>query len=127
MNILVVLLSTFAITIAFLLLRKGRRVMGKGKRSMAIIIDNRFEPDNEGGGVYYPIVKFTTDKNETITKELDWGSDPPRKVGKRLNIAYDPEKPDDILTKPEFNFRILPIILLVLAATGIVVVAFDII
>jgi hypothetical protein len=119
MNILITLFSLAAITVAVILVRKGQRIMGKGKHAIATIVDNRLDRDSDGD-VYYPIISFTTDKNQTVTKELDWGISPPRKVGKTMGVAYDPENPNDLITYPRLKHRIIPGILLAAAVAGIV-------
>src|ERR1043165_6466695 len=79
----IIFFSLIAVTIGLVIWIRGKRILSKGKRSLAKIICNTYKPDNdgEGGGTYYPTIEFLTHKNERVTKELSVGTQPARSTG----------------------------------------------
>jgi hypothetical protein len=101
-----VFLSLVSIAIGAILWRAGRRILARGKLSEATIVKNVYRPneitliqkahgiDDDESGTYYPVIHFMTDKNELITKQLTIGFNPPRSVGKKLSVIYNPRCPE---------------------------------
>ena len=119
----IIFFSLVSVTIGILLWRAGNKILRKGKRSMAKIIYNTYKPDNdgEGGGTYYPTINFVTDKNESVTVELSFGTLPERSVGTTIEVVYDPDDPHNFDTSPGFFLVILPRVLVAAGLTGIIV------
>lgn len=68
---------------------------------------------SSSGHTHVPVVRFKTDKGETITAHGSLGSDPPSyKKGEAVRVRYDPKDPHDISIDTFFELWFLPIILL---------------
>ncbi len=113
--------SLIATVVGLILWRRGSRLINKGRRTQGTIIDNIYKPDNEGSGVYYPVIEFTTDKNEKIKKELNVGTNPERPIGQIVTVLYDPQNPADSVTSPGLQLEIIPRLLVALGTTGLIV------
>jgi hypothetical protein len=137
----IVFLSLVAITIGVILWRAGRRTLAKGKLSEATIVKNVFYPneltliqnelgiDDDESGTYYPVIEFMTEKNELITKQLSIGFNPPKSVGSKFSVIYnpsDPSDPSDIVTYPRIQLEVIPKLLMAIGVTGLVVVVLDV-
>lgn len=116
-ELIILAISIGAITLGMLLWRKGNQLLTTGKKATAIIFKKNF---HSGGGadsgVYYPVVRFLTDKQEWITQELDIGYSPAKKEGTKLEIIYDPDAPTNVEINSPFQLEVLPRIMV---ATGI--------
>jgi len=134
----IVFLSLVVITIGLILWRAGRRALARGKLSEATIVKNVFSPneltliqkahgiDDDESGTYYPVIHFRTDKNELITKQLTIGFNPPRPVGKKLSVIYNPSDPSDIVTYPRVQLEVIPKLLVSIGVTGLIVIVLDV-
>src|SRR4051812_45345808 len=114
----IILFSLIAITVGVILWRRGSRILNSGNKSVATIVENIYSADADGG-VYYPVIRFMTDKNETVTKELSIGFFPARRIGKKLSVIYDPVNPIDVVTYPGLQLAIIPRVLVGAGLTGI--------
>jgi hypothetical protein len=125
-------LSLVSLTIGVILWRHGKGLFSKWKKSEATVIKNvcvpnelalfqPINPDDDETATYYPVVEFKTDKAETITKQLDIGGYPARRIGERIKVIYDPNKPTDFVTNPQTTLRATPLILMIAGAIGLVV------
>lgn len=134
----IVFLSLVAITIGVILWREGRRILTRGKLSEATIVKNIYYPneltpilnalglDDDESGAYYPVIQFMTDKNELITKQLAIGFNPPRSVGKKLSVIYNPNNPSDIVTYPRTQLEIIPRLLVSIGVIVLIIVVLDV-
>ena len=58
--------------------------------------------------MYYPILEFTTENGETITKQSKMGSNPPRfKKGEQVTIYYHMDKPEKYQVKAGWPYYLL--------------------
>jgi hypothetical protein len=121
----IIFFSLIVITVGIILWRRGSRILNKGMRSEATIIKNVYQPDGEGGGVYYPVVEFLTKKNEKVTKKLSFGVHPARPIGKKLGVVYDPDKPLDFVTSPGLYLEVVPRLLVAIGITGLIISILD--
>jgi hypothetical protein len=105
-------LSLASLTIGVILWRYGKGLFSKWKKSEATVIKNIYvpnehalfqpvNPDDDETATYYSVIEFKTDKSETITKQMDIGVYPPRRVGKKIKVIYDPNNPTDFVTNPQ--------------------------
>jgi hypothetical protein len=77
--------------------------------------------NNHRDRVYYPVLRYRTQKGATQEVVSSVGSSPPRhKEGDSVVILYDPAKPNDVRIHSFFNVWIFP---LVLGVTGGIFVA----
>lgn len=123
-------LTILFISAGFLILgvyfwQKGNHLLKNGKKAEAVVFSNKFEASHNGG-VYYPVVRFLTDKQEWITQELSVGTTPKKREGTKLQVIYDPENPTDVQINSTFVLEILPRIFTALGVMGAVFVALEI-
>lgn len=131
-------LSLVTITIGVILWRTGRRILARGKLSEATIVKNIYCPneltlilndlgiDDDESGVYYPVIHFMTDKNELITKQLTIGFNPPKSVGKKLSVIYNPNNPSEIVTYPSIQLEVIPRLLVSIGVIVLIIVVLDV-
>jgi hypothetical protein len=134
----IVFLSLISIIIGVLLWIEGRRTLARGKLSEATIVKNIYCPneltliqnalglDEDESGTYYPVIRFMTDKNELITKQLTIGFNPPRPVGKKFSVIYNPNNPSEIMTYPRIQLKVIPRLLVSIGVTGLIIVVLDV-
>jgi hypothetical protein len=92
--------------------------MRKGKRTKAIVFKNNFKRSGSSGGVYYPVVRFTTETNEWITQELSIGYFPAKAEGTQIEVIYDPGAPSHVEINTPFQLEIFPRLLVVIGICG---------
>ncbi|GAB3343217.1 hypothetical protein GCM10027299_58620 [Larkinella ripae] len=95
--------------------------MRHGKKANASIVLNHLK-----GRMHYPVVGFLTDKQEWITQELRTGYRPAKREGTKLEIIYDPNDVTRIEIFSFFNLHVLPILLIVIGAIGLLIGIFSI-
>ncbi len=128
----IIFLSLIALTIGWVLWRRGKHLFKTWKKSEAIVVKNNYTPSEvalfestdpirDETGTFYAIVEFKTDKGELIKKQLDIGTNPPRQVGQKMLIIYNPENPEDFLTYPRTTFEIIPRLLVTIGLIGILI------
>jgi hypothetical protein len=134
----IVFLSLVSIIIGVILWIAGRRMLARGKLAEATIVKNIYCPseltlvknalnlDDDESGTYYPVIHFMTDQNELIIKQLTIGFNPPRSVGRKLSVIYNPNNPSDIVTYPRIQLQIIPRLLVSIGLLGLIVVVLDV-
>jgi len=105
--------------------QKGSHLLKNGKKAEAVVFSNTFKADDDGG-VYYPVVRFLTDKQEWITQELNFGTTPKKREGTKLQVIYDPEEPTNVQINSIFMLEILPRMLTAIGVMGAVFVVLEI-
>jgi hypothetical protein len=83
------------------------------------------DPVRDETGTYHAVVEFKTDKGETITKQLDVGGNPPRPVGRRMLVIYDPNNPLNFVIYPRTKLVIIPRLLAAMGLIGLLVSSAD--
>jgi hypothetical protein len=115
-EIITLAISIGSIAIGIHFWQKGNHLLTTGKKAKAIIYKN-----NSGDGdIYYPVVRFLTDKQEWITQELSIGYSPAKKEGTKLEVIYDPDEPTNVEINSTFQLEILPRMLVVIGVCGLV-------
>ncbi len=99
--------------------QKGNLLLAKGKKAKAIIFKNNFRSGSDGG-VYYPVVRFLTDKQEWITQELNIGYSPAKLEGTKVEVIYNPDEPTTVEINSVFQLEILPRLFVALGLGGFV-------
>ena len=133
----IIFLSLIALTIGLILWRHGKRFYKKWKNSEAIVVMNKYTPSDlrlfesidrvaDETGTFYAVIEFKTDKGETITKQLDIGTNPPRSVGQRVSVIYNPSNPQEFVTFARTWFQFIPGLLMSLGLIGLLVSIVDI-
>ena len=125
-ELVLLFVSTVLLVLGVIFWQKGNHLLKNGKKAEAIVFSNNFQASDDGGGVYYPVVRFLTDKQEWITQELNFGTNPKKREGTKLQVVYDPENPTDVQINSTFMLEILPRILTALGVMGLVFVTLEI-
>jgi hypothetical protein len=123
-EIIAALVSTGFVAIGFHLLQKGIYLSQNGKKAKAIVFKNNHKV-SRSGIIYYPVVRFLTDKQEWITQELSTGSNPATQEGTSVEVIYDPDKPNNVEINSDFRLKVVPILLLTIGFVGLVVVILE--
>lgn len=118
--LIIVIVSWAFLVIGIYLWKRGNHLLRNGKKAAAIIFKNNFHPDSDGGGTYYPVVTFLTDKQEWITQELNIGYSPPKSEGAKLQVVYDPEDPTNVEINSSLYLEVLPRLLVAFGIVGLV-------
>lgn len=119
-EIILLAISIGAIVAGIHLWQKGKHLLTTGKKASAIIFKNNYSSGTgTNAGVYYPVVRFLTDKKEWITQELSVGYSPEKEEGTKLEIIYDPEDPSNVEINSPFQLEILPRILVIIGVCGL--------
>ncbi|MFK7951719.1 MAG: DUF3592 domain-containing protein [Ekhidna sp.] len=102
--------------------KKSDYLVKHGRKAEARIFKNNFRrmTTSSEGGVYFPVVRFLTDKKEWITQELDIGYNPPKGEGEIVEILYDPDDPTYIQLNTMFILIFLPRIMIPVGLIGFV-------
>ena len=58
--------------------------------------------------MYFPVVRFLTEKQEWITQELDIGQYPALEEGKKIRLIYNQENPEEVEINSIFRLENLP-------------------
>jgi hypothetical protein len=123
---LTILLVSFGfLIVGTILWQKGNHLLTNGKKADAIIFKNNFQSSMSGGGTYYPVVRFLTEKKEWITQELNIGYSPAKKEGTKLEVIYDPEEPTNVAVNSTLQLEILPRLFVALGIAGLILVTLE--
>ena len=119
-ELIILLLSFGFLIIGTILWQKGNHLLANGKKADAIVFKNNFQSGSSDGGMYYPVVRFLTEKKEWITQELSIGYSPAKKEGTKLQVIYDPEEPTNVEINSALQLEILPRLFVALGIVGLV-------
>jgi hypothetical protein len=119
-ELLILAISLVLIVVGVLLWQKGNHLLATGKKAKAIVFKNNYNAGvGQGGGAYYTVVRFLTDKQEWITQELSVGYSPAIEEGTELDVVYDPDDPTTVEINSSFQLEVLPRLLFVLGVCGL--------
>jgi len=99
----------------------GNILINTGQTVKGIVFKNNYKVFGANQGLYFPVVRFLTAKNEWITQELSIGQNPPMEEGKKITLVYDPENPSEVDIKSPFRQEFLPRILVAVGLSGIII------
>ena len=77
------------------------------------------DPVADETGTFYAVIEFKTDNGVTITKQLDIGTNPPRSVGQRVSVIYNPNNPQEFVTFARTWLKVIPRLLMLLGLIGL--------
>ena len=118
-EIIILLISFGFIILGTMLWQKGNDLSATGKIAEAIIFRNNFK-QTRAGGIYYPVVRFLTEKQEWITQELTIGYLPAKPEGTKLEIIYDPQDPTRVEINSSLQLKVIPIVVVVIGVVGLI-------
>ena len=90
-----------------------------GRKAKAVIFKNNFD-SSSSGAVYFPVVRFLTDKQEWITQQLSIGYSPAKPEGTKLEVVYDPEEPTNVEINSAFHLEMLPRLFVIIGVVGLI-------
>jgi hypothetical protein len=133
----IIFLSLVALTIGLILWRHARRLYKKWKKSEAIVVKNEYVPSElrlfesidpvaDETGTFYAVIEFRTHNGETITKQLEIGTNPPRSVGQRVSVIYNPSNPKEFVAFARTWLKVIPGLLMSLGVIGLLVIIVDV-
>lgn len=120
LELITLFISGSFIVMGVYLWQKGSHLLVNGKKADAIIFKNNFDHTDSNGGMYYPVVRFLTDKQEWITQQLSIGYFPAKPEGTKLKVLYDPGDPTSVEINSSFQLEILPRLFVALGIGGFV-------
>jgi Protein of unknown function (DUF3592) len=124
-EITLLVISGILLSIGISRWRKGNHLLAKGKKANATVFKNIRDDSGTDGPMFYAVIRFITDKQETITKQRNVGYSTPQKVGTKLKIIYDPENPNDFEVHSTFNLETLPRLLTGLGVFGLIYIVLE--
>jgi hypothetical protein len=118
-DVLLMIIPAVFIVIGVVFWRRASYLQENGKKADATIIDSVFERSGDGGS-YYPVVRFLTDKQQWVVKQLDVGYNFPKKKGTRVEVVYDPEEPTNVLINSVYVLAIMPRVFVCIGVVGFI-------
>ena len=119
-ELLLMIVPAILLVVGAVIWIKAGYLLKNGKKSRATIVDSVFIQSNDGGGSYYPVVRFLTDKQVWITKQLNVGYSSAKKKGTEVEVVYDPDEPTNVAINSVFTLIILPRVLVGVGVIGFV-------
>ncbi|MCX2743302.1 DUF3592 domain-containing protein [Mangrovivirga sp. M17] len=123
-ELIITIMSGALIIFGIVLWKENDYLILHGRKTKAIIFKNNYEY-SRSGGIYYPVVRFTTKNEEWITQQLNTGFKPALKEGSNIEVIYDPEDPTNVKINNAFLMEILPKIFLAAGIVGFVLGILD--
>jgi len=73
---------------------RERAFNARAERATGTVTDLEHRRDSDGGGAYYPVIRFVTATGDKVTFRSSVGSRPPsHDVGEAVAVLYDPADP----------------------------------
>jgi hypothetical protein len=105
-------------------------LLKKWKVAEAVIVKNIYvpnalalfeplDPNNDETATYFPVVQFKTAENQTVVKQLETTWYPPKPVGRKLAVLYNPDRPTELITYPRTKLEIVPNSMLTIGLIGL--------
>lgn len=116
---IVLLVSGYAIYSGHKLFLEGEHLKKYGIKIEANVFSNRKRNFLSSDSVRYPTVRFVTEKNEWVTKELKVGFYPPKELGSKLKVIYDPDDLGNVRLDSFWTLTFLPIVISSIGLLGI--------
>ena len=117
--LIILIISSILIIAGVVLWQKGNHLIANGKKAKAVIFKNNFD-SSSSGAVYFPVVRFLTDKQEWITQQLSIGYSPAKPEGTKLEVVYDPEEPTNVEINSAFQLEMLPRLFVIIGVVGLI-------
>lgn len=114
-------LIVFSTLFCVKLWQKSSSLISHGKKAKAVVFRNNYKGVHNEQGLYFPVVRFLTDKQEWVTQELSIGQNPPMEEGKQVQVIYDPEDPSEVEINTIFRLEILPRFLVAVGLCGVII------
>jgi len=77
--------------------RRVERLRRDGQRAAAVVVDYEYRSGAGGGSsTRYPVVRFETPDGRLVTAHTDFGGALIPKIGDRVHVLFDPERPERV-------------------------------
>jgi hypothetical protein len=120
-DLVLILTSSVFIVIGVVSWQKGSYLRRHGKKAGGIIFKNNFKgAGSRDNGLYFPVVRFLTDKQEWITQETNVGHVTPCDEGEKVEVLYDPENPTYVEINSTLNLKFIPVLFASLGVIGLI-------
>lgn len=114
-NLLIAIFSIIPLLVGVHLWQKGISLIRNGIKAEGIVFKNNYKGSiNRKTGLYFPVVRFLTEKQEWITQELDIGQYPALEEGKKIRLIYNQDNPEEVEIDSVFRLEVLPRILVII-------------
>ncbi|MHA7130195.1 DUF3592 domain-containing protein [Algoriphagus namhaensis] len=124
-DILLTLFFTGFIAIGLFIDQRNKQLLQHGKKAKAVIFKSVQKSLSTGSALYYPVVRFKTDQDLWITKELDSGTSSRPRDGKQVEVIYDPEDPENVTIHSDFYLNVLPKIFISIGTVGLLIAVLE--
>lgn len=121
-ELIVVLISTAFVGFGVFQFQKVKHLTQHGKKVKAVIFKSIYKSSSpQSGGMYYPVVRFKTEQEVWITKELEIGTSWKKEDGTKLEVWYDPEDPENFTINSTLYLKGIPSLFLGVGLIGWVI------
>jgi hypothetical protein len=86
--------------------RKVERLRRSGRRASAVVVDYEYRRDKDDNRVPYPLVRFQTPDGRLVTAETDLGGSVVPALGDRVDVLYDPSRPEEAHIDSQLSDRV---------------------
>jgi len=124
-DLIIALISGVFIVLGAKLWQKNNYLIAHGKKTEAVIFKNNYKRSGSDSGMYYPVVRFTTETEEWITQELSIGYTPAKAEGTKLEVIYDPEDPTHVEINGGFQLIVAPRFFVAIGLIGLILGLLD--
>lgn len=76
--------------------RKIERLRREGNRASAVVVDYEYRSSVTTGSTRFPVVQFEASDGRLVTAHTDFGGDLIPKIGDRVHVLFDPERPEQV-------------------------------
>jgi hypothetical protein len=94
--------------------KKRQRLLNKGKRAKAVVLEIEQDKDGESSSLYYPVISFDTADDDTIIKRYEKGfSYGVYEEGTQLIVIYNRTHPENFViddVRAQFTGALLTVI-----------------
>ena len=113
--VIIITVGILFLSIGVFIFYEDYTFLKKSQSATGIVVDLEYTLE-VGRRVYYPIVNFTTEKNESITFRGRTGSTPPQyKIGDEVPVIYDPDNPYNARIYSAY-YWVIPIVFVVVGS-----------
>ena len=113
-------ISYFFVYKILLKFKERRKLRIQGIPAKATVVDYKVMRDSSGTSRYYPILEFTTNKNQVVRVQSNKERYQKYEVGKQLTVYYREDQPETIYISGLFPYIKLTGLLLGLGASALI-------
>lgn len=116
-----VVVGLLFVVLGLLQVRSGRRFRAVARQVPGVVTALSYRSDSDGGGCYYPVLRFATVEGRPVDTVSFVGRSPaPARVGDHVQVLYDPADPRRARL-PGFAFEVVAITCVVMGLAAVAV------